>query len=141
MIPLTVNLGKLGAWMGVALLVGVVPVRGETIYVWRDSTGVSHYTTDPEAVPVEYRDSAIPMVPEEAQPADDGDAPPASVVSTTGGGQGDVAARPGRSPEPVARDGTPPRSLSPEDEPPSADEARSLLERQRRARRSAWEAD
>lgn len=124
------------------LLVGMIPARSETIYVWRDSTGVSHYTTDPEAVPVEYRESAIPVVPGEAGSVDDGDASNAPVASMTADAGSDGSKSPRPSPEPVVRDRTPvERRRPPEGEPPSVDEARSLLERQRRARRSAWEGD
>jgi hypothetical protein len=80
--------------LGVALIVGGVCGPSEAdILVWRDNSGVSHYTNDLANVPAEYRNEAFPVAKDwaRAQPAPE----PAPVAAT-------VAADPGAAP---ARDG------------------------------------
>src|SRR5437762_11038565 len=66
-------------WLGVILVfAGASASVAADIYVWRDTSGVSHYTTDIENVPPEFRSEAIKVVKEwaRAEPAPEAVAAP-----------------------------------------------------------------
>lgn len=64
------------------------------IYVWRDTSGVSHYTTDLENVPPEFRKEAITVVKEWARAAPPPE-PAAAPVSAVAADPGAAAPRDG----------------------------------------------
>ncbi len=59
------------------LVTDVSSYAGADIYVWRDSLGVSHYTTDLANVPPEYRTDALTVAKDWVRP----EPPPAEVAS------------------------------------------------------------
>jgi Domain of unknown function (DUF4124) len=75
---------SLTRWLGVALLVaGIGGPAMADILVWRDKSGVSHYTNDIANVPPEYRAEAMTVAKDwaRAQPAPE-PAPVAATVAT-----------------------------------------------------------
>ena len=71
-------------WLGVILIfAGASTSAAADIYVWRDTSGVSHYTTDIENVPPEFRNEAIKVVKEwsRAEPPPEAVAAPLPAVA------------------------------------------------------------
>ncbi len=63
--------------VAVLLATDVSSYAGADIYVWRDSLGVSHYTTDLANVPPEYRTDALTVAKDWVRP----ELPPAEVAA------------------------------------------------------------
>ncbi|MGH7899931.1 MAG: hypothetical protein ACREQQ_18385 [Candidatus Binatia bacterium] len=61
---------QLARTFGVVVLLAVLHgAASADIYVWRDSTGVSHYVNDLQNVPAEYRKGAMPVAKDWARAA------------------------------------------------------------------------
>jgi uncharacterized protein DUF4124 len=89
---------RLTRLLGVALIVAGVCAPAEAdILVWRDNSGVSHYTNDLANVPPEYRAEAMTVAKDwaRAQPATAPAPEPAPVAATVGADPGAAPARDG----------------------------------------------
>jgi hypothetical protein len=73
------RLGALAAALGAAVL-GATPAAGQ-IYRWTDSTGVVHFTTNPDSIPAEHR-AGVYAIDASRPPAEPPPPPPRPAPST-----------------------------------------------------------
>lgn len=110
---------RLGRWLGAIVIIAAASPVAADIYVWRDDSGVSHYTNDLSNVPQEFRGDAItvakdwaraepppePVAPAAAAPAPVDDSSAAAVAAArdvpeaaAGGGPQDGEREPAAAP-------------------------------------------